>query len=53
MLATTVSAEECTDTEIFQAYQEQNTTGDPGFRWMKNPVAISPVWIEKPERIAA
>jgi hypothetical protein len=24
-----------------------------GFRWIKNPAAISPVWLEKPERIAA
>ncbi len=26
---------------------------DPGFRWIKNPAAIAPVWLEKPERIAA
>ena len=26
---------------------------EPGFRWIKNPAAISPVWWEKPERIAA
>ena len=26
---------------------------EPGFRWSKNPAAISPVWLEKPERIAA
>src|SRR5262245_55870705 len=24
-----------------------------GFRWIKNPAAIAPVWLEKPERIAA
>ena len=24
-----------------------------GLRWIKNPAAISPVWLEKPERIAA
>ena len=53
VLATTVSAEVCTDTEILQAYQEQNTTVEPGFRWIKNPAAIAPVWLEKPERIAA
>ncbi len=35
-----------------QAYQEQNTTVEPGFRWIKNPAAITPVWLEKPERIA-
>jgi len=53
VLATTVSAETCPDAEILQAYQEQNTTVEPGFRWIKNPAAISPVWLEKPERIAA
>jgi transposase len=53
VLATTVSAEVCTDAQILQAYQEQNTTVEPGFRWIKNPAAIAPVWLEKPERIAA
>jgi transposase len=53
VLATTVSAETCADAEILQVYQEQNTTVEPGFRWIKNPAAISPVWLEKPERIAA
>jgi hypothetical protein len=31
----------------------QNTTVEPGFRWIKNPAAIAPVWLEKPERMAA
>jgi transposase len=53
VLATTVSPEVCTDAEILHAYQEQHTTVEPGFRWIKNPAAISPVWLEKPERIAA
>jgi transposase len=53
VLATTVSAEACTDTEVLQAYQEQHTTVEPGVRWSKTPAAISPVWLEKPERIAA
>jgi transposase len=53
VLATTVSAEVCTDAEILQAYQEQHTTVEPGFRWLKNPAASAPVWLEKPERIAA
>jgi transposase len=53
VLATTVPTEACGDTEILQAYQEQNTTVEPGFRWIKNPAAITPVWLEKPERIAA
>jgi len=53
VLATTVQPEVCTDTEILQAYQEQHSTVEPGFRWIKHPAAISPVWLEKPERIAA
>ena len=46
-------AEVCGDAEIIQAYQEQNTTVEPGFRWIKTPAAIAPVWLEKPARIAA
>jgi transposase len=53
VLATTISAQACTDAEVLQAYQEQHTSVEPGFRWIKNPAAIAPVWLEKPERIAA
>jgi transposase len=53
VLATTVHAEVCPDADILQAYQDQNTTVEHGFRWIKNPAAIAPVWLEKPERIAA
>ena len=53
VLATTVGAESCPDAELLQAYQEQHTSVEPGFRWIKNPAAISPVWLEKPARIAA
>jgi len=53
VLATTVSAEACTDAEILQADQEQHSTVEPGLRGIKNPAAISPVWLEKPERMAA
>ena len=53
VLATTLRPEVCTDAELLQAYQEQHTSVEPGFRWIKNPAAISPVWLEKPERIAA
>src|SRR5439155_9395976 len=53
VLATTVRPEGCTDTELLQAYQAQHITVEPGFRWIKNPAAITPVWLEKPERIAA
>jgi transposase len=53
VLATTISADACPDAEVLQAYQDQNTTVEPGFRWIKNPAAIAPVWLEKPERIAA
>jgi transposase len=53
VLATTVSEKTCDDAEIVRAYREQTTTVEPGFRWIKNPAAISPVWLEKRERIAA
>ena len=53
VLATTVSPKVSIDTELLQAYQEQHTSVEPGFRWIKNPAAIAPVWLEKPERIAA
>ena len=53
VLATTVPAEVCGDTDILRAYQDQNTTVEPGFRWIKNPAVITPVWLEKPERMAA
>ena len=53
VLATTMRPEVCTDVERLQAYQEQQITVEPGVRWIKNPAAISPVWLEKPERIAA
>jgi len=53
VLATTLRSEECTDVEMLQGYQEQHITVEPGFRWIKNPAAISPVWLEQPKRIAA
>jgi transposase len=53
VLATTVSEKTCDDAEIVRAYRDQTTTVEPGFRWMKNPAAIAPVWLEKRERIAA
>jgi transposase len=53
VLATTMSAETCADADILQVSQEQTTTVEPGLRWIKHPAAISPVWTEKPKRIAA
>jgi transposase len=53
VLATTVDAHTSSDAEIVRAYRDQTTTVEPGFRWIKNPAAICPVWLEKPERIAA
>jgi hypothetical protein len=53
VLATTVSEHTCDDAEIVRAYRDQTTTVEPGFRWIKNPAAISPVGLEKRERIAA
>ena len=48
-----MSEQTCDDAEIVRAYRDQTTTVEPGFRWIKNPAAISPVWLEKRERIAA
>ena len=53
VLATTVREQTCDDAEIVRAYRDQTTTVEAGFRWIKNPAAISPVWLEKRERIAA
>jgi hypothetical protein len=53
VLATTGGGEVCTDAEILQASHDQHSTVEPGFRWIKNPAAITPVWLEQPERIAA
>lgn len=53
VLATTIDERSCSDAEIVQAYRDQTATVERGFRWIKNPAAISPVWLEKPQRIAA
>jgi hypothetical protein len=52
-LATTVSEHTCHDAEIVRAYRDQTTPVEPGCRWIKNPAASSPVWLDKRERIAA
>jgi hypothetical protein len=53
VLTTTVDVETCSDEEILRAYQDQNSTGEPGLRWIKNPAAITPMWLQEPERMAA
>ena len=53
VLATTIEESICRDAEIVRAYRNQTTTVERGFRWIKNPAAIHPVWLEKRERIAA
>ena len=53
VLATTIDESMCDDAEIVRAYRDQTTTVESGFRWIKNPAAIHPVWLEKRERIAA
>jgi transposase len=53
VLATTVGPAVCADVQLLCAYQEQNSTVESGLRWIKNPAAITPMWLEKPERIAA
>src|SRR4029453_9662345 len=53
VLATTVRPAGCPDAELLQAYQEQHITVEPGLRWSKHPAALSPGWLETPERMAA
>jgi hypothetical protein len=53
VLATTVDAQTWADEQILRASQEQNSTVEPGLRWIKHPAALTPMWLEKPERIAA
>ena len=53
VLATTVDSEVGTDAEILQAYHDQHSMVESGFRWIKNLAVIALVWLEKPERIAA
>ena len=53
VLATPLRPEVWTDAERLPAYQAQHSTVEPGCRGSKHPAAISPVWLEKPERIAA
>jgi len=37
VLATTVGAEVCSDTEILHAYHDQHSTVELGFRWIRTP----------------
>jgi len=52
-LATTGGTAECSEVQLLGASQEQNRPVESGLRWIKNPAAITPMWLEKPERIAA
>jgi transposase len=53
VLATTVDPAAGSEAQILRAYQDQSSTVEHGLRWIKNPAAITPMWLEKPERIAA
>jgi transposase len=52
VLATTIEASICSDAGMVRVYRNQTTTVEQGLRWIKNPAAIHPVWLEKRERIA-
>jgi hypothetical protein len=52
-LATTVAVEVCPAADMLQAEQDHHTPVAPGVRWIKNPAAMAPVWLEQPARIAA
>jgi hypothetical protein len=51
--ATTGSEHTGDEAEIVRADRDQTSTVEPGGRWRKHPAAISPVWLEKRERLAA
>jgi transposase len=53
VLATTLEESAHPDVAILQAYQDQASTVEHGLRWIKNAAAITPMWLEKPERLAA
>ena len=53
VLATTLEVSTHPDAVIVQAYQDQASTVEHGLRWIKNAAAITPMWLEKPERLAA
>ncbi len=53
VLATTLEDSAHPDVAILQAYQDQASTVEHGLRWIKNAAAITPMWLEKPERLAA
>jgi hypothetical protein len=53
VLATPGAAAVWPDADLLQAYQDPNTTVEPGCRWRKQPAALAPVWREKPARSAA
>jgi len=42
-----------TEAESLQAYHAHQSPVEPGWRWLKPPAAIAPVWLENPERMAA
>jgi hypothetical protein len=52
-LATPGDAAGCPEADLLQTYQDPTTTVAPGLRWSKPPAASAPVWLEKPERMAA
>jgi len=46
-------SEEWSDTRLLEEYRVQSEVeGYTGFRWLKGPGAISPMFLKKPERIA-
>src|SRR5262249_13269395 len=53
VVATPLGADRWRESGIFPGYHDEKHTTGSGVSWIKNPAAISPVWLEKPERIAA
>jgi transposase len=52
VIVTTLSRDEVPDDELFRTYQEQNQV-EVAMRHFKNPLAVAPIFLKSPERIAA
>lgn len=50
VLVSNVPEERCNGEELFREYKEQWVVEDK-FRFLKQPVVLGPIWLQKPERI--
>ncbi len=54
LLTDHINREKWSDVRIFETYRSQRAIeGHTGFRWLKGPAAVAPVFLKLPHRIAA